>query len=207
MSGDALASTACAVPVWNAVFQQKVRPEPGILTLLVKSNDFAISLEGFGQGVGLLESPSTDESDDRIHESRPSTLALLEQNERSHLISRFFDPQQSTAICQTVWIMFAEDLYPRWRLLPSDWRHDIAKALVEATEWMEKGQKILTKSGIRASRKAGQLIREMGIEHLRRDIPLETRDERFQERLDACAQVYLRLFAIAVEELGPRGCP
>ena len=47
-----------------------------------------------------------------------------------------------------------------------------------------------------------QLIREIGIEHLRRTIPLETRDEQFQERLDACAQIYLRLLAIAVEELG-----
>jgi len=46
------------------------------------------------------------------------------------------------------------------------------------------------------------LIREIGIEHLRRKTPLETRDERFQDRLDACALVYLRLFAIAVEELG-----
>jgi len=51
------------------------------------------------------------------------------------------------------------------------------------------------------------LIREIGIEHLRRKIPLETRDERFQERLDACAQVYLRVFAIAVEELRERAKP
>jgi len=182
-----------------------LQPEPDILTLLVKSDDVAISLEAFGQGVGLLESPPTDESDDRIHESRPFTFALLEQNERSHLVSRFFDPQQSIPICQTVWIMLVEDLYPRWELLPGDWRRDIAVALVGATEWMEKGQEILMKrkrGGVRASRKARQLIREIGIQHLRRRTPLETRDERFQDRLDACAQVYLRLFAIAVEELG-----
>jgi len=202
-------------PIKNIVFKSRLslylssnlQPEPHILTLLVKSDDFAIALEGFGQGVRLLELPPTDESDGRIHESPPFTFELLKQNERSHLVSRFFDPQQSIPICQTVWIMFAEDLYPRWGLLPSDWRRDIAGALVGATEWMKKGQKVLTKRkrrGIRASRKAKQLIREIGIEHRRRKAPLETRDERFQERLDACAQIYLRLFAIAVEELGER---
>ena len=70
---------------------------------------------------------------------------------------------------------------------------------------MKKGQKFLTKRGgrgIRASRTAKQLVREIGMKHLRRKIPLETRDGRFQDRLDACAQIYLRLFATAVEELG-----
>ena len=107
--------------------------------------------------------------------------------------------------------MLTEDLYPRWNLLPAYWRSDIAAALVDATEWMVKGQKILAKEV--KKRKAKQLIgatvlalvNYSDIEHHRkRKIPLEARDERFQERLDACAQVYLRLFATAIEDLGVR---
>jgi len=91
------------------------------------------------------------------------------------------------------------------------WRCDIAKALVGATEWMEKGQKILAKEikkrrGIRASKKAEQLIRTNVLALVnhgdKRKQPMETRDERFPVRLDACGQVYLRLFATVVEELG-----
>jgi hypothetical protein len=52
---------------------------------------------------------------------------------------------------QTVWIMLTEDLYPRWELLPADWRRDIATALVEATEWMVKGQKILARGDQKAT--------------------------------------------------------
>ena len=112
--------------------------------------------------------------------------------------------------------MLTEDLYPRWEVLPSDWRRDIAEALVEATEWMEKAQTVLAKRvkrgrGLRASGKTKQLIGATVValvnhndtEHLRkRKVALEARGERFQERLDTCAQVYLRLFASAVEELG-----
>ena len=110
--------------------------------------------------------------------------------------------------------MLTEDLYPRWELLPADWRSDIAAALVEATGWMEKGQEIFSKEI--EKRKAKQLIgatvlalvNYSDIEHHRkRKIPLEARDERFQERLDACAQVYLRLFATAIEDLGERAKP
>jgi len=193
-----------------------IEPEPGILTLLVQSDDPAISLEAFGQGVNLLESPMTDESDGRNPVSpRPFTFALLEQDKRSHLISCLFDPQQSTSMCQSIWIMFTEDLFPKWELLPADWRRDIAKALVAATEWMEKGQTIFAKEikqrqGIRASGRAEQLIgaRVLALvnhgdmaHNWKRKVSLEARDERFQERLDACTQVYLRLFASAIEEL------
>ena len=110
--------------------------------------------------------------------------------------------------------MLTEDLYPRRELLPTDWRSDIAAVLVEATEWMVKGQKILAKEI--KKRKAKQLIGETvlalvnysDIEHHRkRNILLEARDERFQERLDACAQVYLQLFATAIEDLGERAKP
>ena len=52
--------------------------------------------------------------------------------------------------------MLTEDLYPRWELLPTDWRSDISAALVEATEWMVKGQKMLAKEI--KKRKAKQLI-------------------------------------------------
>jgi len=206
----------------NLYLSSTIEPEPDILTLLVQSDDPAISLEAFGQGVNLLESPLTDESNGRNPGSpRPFTFALLEQDKRSHLISRLFDPQQSTSMCQSVWIMFTEDLFPRWGLLPADWRRDIAEALVAATEWMEKGQRILAKEikqwhGIRASGKAKQLIgatvlalvNHGDIGHRwKRKVSLETRDERFRERLDACAQIYLRLLASAIEELGESAKP
>ena len=196
----------------NLYLSSNVRPEPDILTLFVQSDDLAISLEAFGQGVNLLELPSIGELDGQIPGSpRPFTFAQLEQEKRSYLISRFFDPRQSTSTYQSVWIMLTEDLYPRWNLLPAYWRSDIAAALVVATEWMAKGQKILAKEV--KKRKAKQLIgatvlalvNYSDIEHHRkRKIPLEARDERFQERLDACAQVYLRLFATAIEDLGER---
>ena len=199
----------------NLYLSSNVQPEPDILTLLVQSEDIAISLEAFGQGVNLLESPLIGESDGQIFGSpRPFTFAQLEHEKRSHLISRFFDPQQSTPTCQNVWIMLTEDLYPRWELLPTDWRSDIATALVEATEWMVKGQKILAKEI--KKRKAKQLIGATVLalvnysdmeHHRKRNIPLEARDERFQERLDACAQVYLQLFATAIEDLGERAKP
>jgi len=206
----------------NLYLSSTIEPEPDILTLLVQSDDPAISLEAFGQGVNLLESPLTDELDGRNPVSpRPFTFALLEQDKRFHLISRLFDHQQSTSMCQSVWIMFTEDLFPRWELLPADWRRDIATALVAATEWMEKGQMILAKEikqwhGIRATGKAKQLIGATVLalinhgdigHHWKRKISLEARDERFQERLDACAQVYLRLFATAIEELGESAKP
>ena len=38
--------------------------------------------------------------------------------------------------------------------------------------------------------------------HWKQALLLEARDERLEERLEACAQVHLRLFAVAVEELG-----
>ena len=112
--------------------------------------------------------------------------------------------------------MLTEDLYPGWERIPTDWRRDIATALVEATEWMVKGQNILAGAikkprRIRASGKAKQmiggtalaLVNRSGTEpHRKRTLLLETRDERFKERLGACDQVYLRLFAVAVEELG-----
>jgi hypothetical protein len=203
----------------NLYLSSNIDSEPDILTLLVQSDNPEISLEAFGQGVNLLESALTDESDGRNPGSpRPFTFALLEQDKRSHLISRFFDPQQSTSMCQTVWIMFTEDLYPRWGLLPADWRRDIATALVAATGWMEKSQAILAKEIKRrhASGKAKLLIGATVLalvnygdigHHWTRKIPLEARDERFQERLDACAQVYLRLFATAIEELGENAKP
>ena len=203
----------------NLYLSSNAEPEPDILALLVQSDDPEISLEAFGQGVNLLESPLTDKSDSRNPGyARPFAFALLEQDKRSHLISCFFDPQQSTSMCQTVWIMLTEDLFPRWELLPADWRHDIATALVAATEWMEKSQKILVKEvkrqhGIRASGKAKQLIGATVLalvnygdteHHWKRKVPLGARDERFQERLDACARVYLQLYATAVEEIGER---
>jgi len=206
----------------NLYLSSTIEPEPDILTLLVQSDDPAISLEAFGQGVNLLESAPTDESDGLNPVSpRPFTFALLEQDKRSHLISRLFDPHQSTSMCQSVWIMFAEDLDPRWELLPADWRRGIAEALVTATEWMEKGQTILAteikqRQGIRASGKAKQLIGATVLalvnhgdmaHHWKRKVSLEARNERFQERLDACAQVYLRLFATAIEELGESAKP
>ena len=43
--------------------------------------------------------------------------------------------------------------------------------------------------------------------HRKRKIPLEARDERFQERLEACAQLYLQLFANAIEVVGERAKP
>ena len=110
--------------------------------------------------------------------------------------------------------MLTEDLYPRWQLLPTDWRSDISAALVAETEWMVKGQKILAKEV--KKRKAKQhigatvlaLVNYSDIERPRkRKIPLEARDERFQERLDACAQLYLQLFANAIEVLGERAQP
>jgi hypothetical protein len=206
----------------NLYLSSNIEPEPDILALLVQFDDPAISLEAFGQGVNLLEATLTDESNGRNPGSLPPfTFALLEQDKRSRLISRFFDPQQSTSMCQSVWIMFTEDLYPKWELLPADWRRDIATALVAAMEWMEKGQKILSKEinqrhESRSSGKAKQLIGATvlslvnygGIEHRwKRKIPLEARDERFQKRLDACAQVYLRMFAAAIEELGESAKP
>jgi len=208
----------------NLYLSSIIEPEPDILTLLVQFDDPAISLEAFGQGVNLLESPLTDKSGGRSPGSpRPFTFALLEQGKRSHLISRFFDPQQSTSMCQSVWIMFTEDVYPRWELLPADWRRDIAEALVAATEWMEKCQRILAKEvkvkqrqGIRASGKAKQLIGATVLalvnhgdigNHWKRKVSLEARDERFQERLGACAQIYLPLFASAIEELGESAKP
>jgi len=200
----------------NLYLSSTIEPEPDILTLLVQSDDPAIFLEAFGQGVNLSESPPTDESGGLNPGSpRPFTFALLELDERSHLISRLFDPQQSTSMCQSVWIMFTEDLFPRWELLPADWRRDIAEAFVAATEWMEKGQRILAevkrRQGIQAPGKAKQLIGATVLalvnhgdmaHHWKRKVSLEARDGRFQERLDACAQVYLRLFATAIEELG-----
>src|SRR5258706_1508408 len=191
------------------------QPEPDILTLLVQAYDPAVSLEAFGQGVSLLESPLIGESDGQSPGSpRPFIFAQLEQEKRSHLISRFFDPQQSSSMCQSVWIMLTEDLYPRWELLPVDWRSDVAAALVAATEWMVKGRKILAKEI--KKRKAKQLIGATVLalvnysdmdHHRRRKIPLEARNERFQERLDACARVYLRLFASAIEDLGEKATP
>ena len=199
-----------------------IEPEPDILTLLVQSDDPAISLEAFGQGVNLLEPSLTGESGGRNPVSpRPFTFALLEQDKRSHLISRLFDPQQSTSISQSVWIMFTEDLFPRWGLLPAEWRRGIAEALMAATEWMEKCQTILAteikqRQGIRASGKAKQLIGATVLalvnhgdmaHHWKRKVSLEAKNERFQERLDACAQVYLLLFASAIEELGESAKP
>jgi len=192
----------------NLYLSSNVEPEPDILTLLVQSDDPAIFLEAFSQGVSLLESLLIDESSSRNPGSRLFTFVLLGQEQRSRLISRLFDPQQSASMYQTVWVMFTEDLYPRWGLLPTEWRRDIAEALVGATEWMEKGQKILAKKrrGIRASKKAEQLIGANALAFVdhgdKRKQPLETRDEQFPVRLDACGQVYLRLFATAVEELG-----
>ena len=201
----------------NLYLTSNVQPEPDILTLLVQSDDHVISLEAFGQGVNLLELPPTDESSGRdLGSSRPFTFALLDQEKRSHLISRLFDPHQSTTMLQSVWIMLTEDLYPGWELLPSDWRLDIATALVEATEWMKKGQKILAEAikkrrRMRASGKVKQLIGATALAlvnrsdtepHRKRKVPLETRDEGFEVRLEACAQVYLPLFATAVEQLG-----
>src|SRR5258706_3666204 len=93
-------------------------------------------------------------------------------------------------------------------------RTTCAAALVEATKWMVKGQKILATEI--EKRKAKQLIGATVLalvnysdmeHHRKRNIPLEARDERFQERLDACAQVYLRLFATAIEDLGERAKP
>ena len=107
--------------------------------------------------------------------------------------------------------MLTEDLYPRWKLLPAEWRSDIAAALVAATEWMVKGQEIFVEEVKKP--KAEQLfgatvlalVNYSDVEHhWKRKIPLEARDERFEERLDACAQVYLQLFATAIEELGVR---
>jgi len=200
----------------NLYLSSTIEPEPDILTLLVQFDDPAISLEAFGQGVNLLEPSLTDESGSQNPgSSRPFTFALVEQDKRSHLISCLFDPHQSTSMCQSVWIMFAEDLFPRWELLPEDWRRDIAKALVAATEWMEKGQRVLAKEikqwhESRGSGKAKQLIGATVLarvnhgdmaHHWKRKVSLAARDERFQERLDACAQVYLRLFVTAIEEL------
>jgi len=197
-----------------------VEPEPDILTLLVQFDDPVISLEAFGQGVNPLNSPLSDESDGRNTGSpRPFTFAVLDQEKRSHLISRLFDCQQSKSMCQSICIMLTEDLYPGWERLPTDWRRDIATALVEATEWMVKGQKILAevikkRHRMQASGKAKQLIGATALVNRsdteprrKRKIPLETRDERFEERLDACAQVYLRLFATTVEELGESAKP
>ena len=198
----------------NLYLTSKVQPEPDILTLLIQSDDHVISLEAFGQGVSLLESPPTDEVGGRDPRSpRPFAFALLDQEKRSHLISRLFDPHQSTTMLQSVWIMLTEDLYPRWKLLPTDWRRDIATAIVEATEWMVKGQQILAEAikkrrRIQASAKVKQLIgatalalvnRSDTAPHRKREVLLETRVE---ERLEACAQVYLPLFATAVEQLG-----
>jgi len=206
----------------NLYLSSTIEPEPDILTLLLQSDDPAISLEAFGQGVNLQESPLADESEGQNPGSpRPFTFASLEQDKRSRLISRFFDPQQSTSMCQSVWIMFTEDLFPRWGRIPADWRRDIAKALVAATEWMEKGQRILAMEvkqwhGIRASGKAKEMIGATVLalvnhgdigHHWKRKVSLEARDERFQERLDACAQVYLLLFASAIEELGESAKP
>src|SRR5258706_6174916 len=117
---------------------------------------------------------------------------------------------------QGVWIMLTEDLYPRWELLPTDWRRDIATALMEATEWMEKGQKILAevikrRRRMRAASKVKILIGATALAlvnrsdtelHVKRKIPLETGDEQIEERLEDCAQVYLPLVATAVEQLG-----
>ena len=196
----------------NLYLSSNVEPEPDILTVLVQLDDPVISLEAFGQGVNPLNPSLTDESGGPNSGSpHPFTFALLEQEKRSHLISRLFDPQQSKSMCQSIWIMFTEDLYPEWERIPTDWRRDIATALVEATEWMAKGQRILAevvkkRHRSRASGKAKQLIGATPLvntePHQKRKIPLEARDERFEERLDACAQVYLPLFATAVEELG-----
>ena len=107
--------------------------------------------------------------------------------------------------------MLTEDLYPRWKLLPANWRSDIAAALVAATGWMVKGQEILAKDvkKLKAEQLIGAtvlaLVNYSDIEHHRkRKIPLGVRDERFEERLDACAQVYLQLFATAIEDIGER---
>jgi len=206
----------------NLYLSSTIEPEPDILTLLLHSDDPAIYLEAFGQGVNLQQSPLADESDGRNPGSpRPFTFALLEQDKRSRLISRFFDPRQSTSMCQSVWIMFTEDLFPRWGRIPADWRRGIAEVLVAATEWMEKGQRILAMEikqwhGIRAPGKAKQMIGATVLalvnhgdirHHWKRKAFLEVRDERFQERLDACVQVYLLLFASAIEELGERAKP
>ncbi len=45
------------------------------------------------------------------------------------------------------------------------------------------------------------LVTYSDIEHQKRKLPLEMRDGRFSKRMDAYAQVYLRLFATAIEEL------
>src|SRR5258706_13140140 len=93
-------------------------------------------------------------------------------------------------------------------------RTTCAAALVAATEWMVKGRKILAKEI--KKRKAKQLIGATVLalvnysdmeHHRKRNISLEARDERFQERLDVCVQVYLRLFATAIEDLGKRAKP
>ena len=201
----------------NLYLTSNVQPEPDILALLVQSDDHVVSLEAFGQFVSLLESPPTDEVGGRDPGSpRPFAFALLDQEKRSHLIPQLFDPRQSTTMLQSVWIMLTEDLYPRWKLLPTDWRRDIATAFVEATEWLENGQKILAEAikrrrRIRASGKVKQLIGATALAlvnrsdtepHRKREVPLQTRDEGFEERLEACAQVYLPLFATAVEQLG-----
>ena len=202
---------------FSLYLSSNVQPEPDILTLLVQDDDPAVALEAFGQGVSLLESRLIGESDGQNPGShRPFTFGQLEEDKRSLLISCFFDPQQSTSACQSVWIMLAEDLYPRWKLLPADWRRDIAIALIGATEWMEKGQNILARQINESCGKARHLIGATALalvnysdteHHWKRNILLETRDERFQERLEACAQVYLRLFATAIEELGESAKP
>ena len=207
---------------FNLYLSLNVQPEPDILTLLVQSDDHVISLEAFGQGVNLLESPPTDEPGGRDPGSPgPFTFALLDEEKRSYIISHLFDPNQPTSMRQNVWIMLTEDLYPRWELLPAEWRRDMATALVETTEWMEKGQGVLAEAikkrrRIRASGKVKQLIGATALAlvngsdakpHQERKVPLEARDEGFQERLEACAQVYLPLFATAVEQLGESAKP
>ena len=202
---------------FNLYLTLNVQPERDILTLLVQSDDHVISLEAFGQGVNLLELSPADESGGRSPgSSHPFTFARLDQEKRSHIIYRLFDSQQSNFMRQNVWVMLTEDLYPRWELLPTDWRRDIATALVEATEWLVEGQKIFAevikrRRRIRASGKVKQLIGATALTlvngsdtkpHQKRKVPLETRDEGFEERLEACAQVYLPLFATAVKQLG-----
>ena len=120
LSGTTSVEFVCKLTIYHNQkhLSSNIQPEPDILILLVHVDDPAVSLEAFGQGVSLLESTLIGESDGKSPGSpRPFIFAQLEHEKRSHLISRFFDPQQSTSTCKSVWIMYTEGLYPRWKLL------------------------------------------------------------------------------------------
>ena len=94
------------------------------------------------------------------------------------------------------------------------WRYEEGVGRPDRDGFDGAGEKILAKEV--KKRKAKQLIGATVLalvnysdmeHHRKRKIPLEARDERFEERLDACAHVYLRLFATAIEHLGERAKP